>query len=211
MPNSIEPNCFFLIVFLALIMLIIYFNNQDNDRYDRENFYVLPYAENKKTKDYYPKDSMLLFANNKCAKSCCGNTWPVPFEVDDVELCKDGKRKYVPLNYSCQGENGAGCVCVTERESRILDSRAHNKYITRRFTKHNTLHNDFNFPINDDRGQEQEQEQEQDETLDPDHDLDDDGVRDSDENWGHHNGNKKEITISISGYDETDQCASNIV
>jgi hypothetical protein len=209
MPNSIEPNCLFLIVFLALIMLIIYFNNQDNDRYNdnRENFYVLPYAENKKTEDYYPKDSMLLFAKNKCAKSCCKNMWPLPFEVDDAELCdKNGKRKYVPLNYSCQGENGAGCVCVTERESRILDSRAHNKYITRRFTKHNTLHNDFDLPFNDDE-QEQEQEQEQDQdkdqepyqNLDPEHDKNDDGVRDSYERNG------------VSGYDETEQCASNII
>jgi hypothetical protein len=92
-----------------------------------ESFYALPYAMNKDKEDYYPKDSGLLFNNNKCNKSCCNQLWPVPFDTDHDETCNNNGEKYVPSNYMCQGEHGAGCVCVTEKEADYLDSRGLNK------------------------------------------------------------------------------------
>lgn len=89
-----------------------------------EPFYVLPYAEHKNTEDYYPKDSKLLFADNKCCKSCCKNLWPLPFDASDCDTCGN---KYIASNYMCQGKNGAGCVCVTKEEGDYLDRRANNK------------------------------------------------------------------------------------
>lgn len=91
------------------------------------SMYALPYAMHKNTEDYYPKDSKLLFANNKCCKSCCKNLWPLPFDVDDCKTCKDGKEKYVASNYTCQGANGSGCICVTPNEADLLDRRGNNK------------------------------------------------------------------------------------
>lgn len=98
------------------------------------SFYALPYAMHKNKEDYYPKDSALLFSNNKCCKSCCKNLWPLPFDVDDCETCKDSKEKYVSSNYTCQGENGSGCVCVTEEEANLLDRRGNNKFVDPRVT-----------------------------------------------------------------------------
>lgn len=92
-------------------------------------FYPLPYAMHKNTEDYYPKNSSLLFSNNKCCKSCCKNLWPLPFDVDDCPTCKNGNEKYVLSNYTCQGENGSGCVCVTKNEGDLLDRRGNNKLV----------------------------------------------------------------------------------
>lgn len=89
-----------------------------------EPFYVLPYAEQKNTEDYYPKDTKLLFADNKCCKSCCKNLWPLPFDAGDCDTCGN---KYIASNYMCQGKNGSGCVCVTKEEGDYLDRRANNK------------------------------------------------------------------------------------
>jgi hypothetical protein len=90
-------------------------------------FYPLPYAMHKPKEDYYPKDSNLLFSNNKCCKSCCKQLWPVPFDVNDCPTCENNKEKYVLSNYTCQGENGSGCVCVNKSEGDFLDGRGDNK------------------------------------------------------------------------------------
>lgn len=90
-------------------------------------FYALPYAMHKNTEDYYPKDSNLVFSNNKCCKSCCKNLWPLPFDVDDCPTCKNAQEKYVLSNYTCQGENGSGCVCVEPNEADLFDRRGNNK------------------------------------------------------------------------------------
>jgi hypothetical protein len=92
-------------------------------------FNALPYAMYKDKEDYYPKDSALLFSNNKCCKSCCKNLWPLPFDVDDCPTCKDGNEKYVLSNYMCQGEKGAGCVCLDKQEANLLDRRGNNKLV----------------------------------------------------------------------------------
>ena len=89
--------------------------------------YPMPYAMHKNKKDYYPKNSSLLFANNKCCKSCCKQLWPLPFDVNDCPTCVNNNEQYVLSNYTCQGENGSGCVCVNKNEADFLDGRGNNR------------------------------------------------------------------------------------
>lgn len=126
-------NIFMVILGLILLFLIFRYllmpcldkNKKVTETYG--SFYELPYASHLNTDEYYPKDSGLLFANSKCCKSCCKNLWPVPFDVDDCPTCENGKEKYVASNYMCQGENGSGCVCVTEEKANYLDRRGNNR------------------------------------------------------------------------------------
>lgn len=129
--NDSNSNMWILIGVLALVFLFLRKKNK-NLKESFGTFYALPYAMHKNTEDYYPRNSGLLFSNNKCCKSCCKNLWPLPFDVNDCKTCKDGDEKYVSSNYTCQGENGSGCVCVTEREANLLDRRGNNKQIGER-------------------------------------------------------------------------------
>ena len=121
--NTLDFNAiklFFVFLLIFLILRPILFPKKKT----KEPFYVLPYAEHKKTEDYYPKDSKLLFADNKCCKSCCKNSWPLPFDAKDCDTCS---KNYIASNYMCQGKNGSGCVCLTEEEGDYLDRRGNNK------------------------------------------------------------------------------------
>jgi hypothetical protein len=117
--NVIKLFFIFLLVFLILKPILF-----PRKKKVEEPFYVLPYAEQRNTEDYYPKDTKLLFADNKCCKSCCKNLWPLPFDAKDCDTCSG---KYIASNYMCQGKNGSGCVCVTKEEGDYLDRRANNK------------------------------------------------------------------------------------
>ena len=131
--QEVKPNFWMLAVMLLFIFLILkplLFPKKNNSPKEHfGSFYALPYAMHKNKEDYYPKNSSLLFSNNKCCKSCCKNLWPLPFDVDGSDTCKNGKEKYVSSNYTCQGENGAGCVCVNKYEANLLDRRGNNKLI----------------------------------------------------------------------------------
>lgn len=79
--------------------------------------------DNKKKSTYFQR---LLLHNNRCSPSCCSPQWPVPFKLDnDLALCNDNN-KYIPTKYYCTGQQGRGCVCVTEKQHDYLGSRGTN-------------------------------------------------------------------------------------
>lgn len=132
--NEVKLDIWKLVViflFALVILRPLLFPNKKKIMHKKitEPFYALPYAMHKNKEEYYPPNSALLFANNKCCKSCCKNLWPLPFDVDDCKTCKNSKEKYVLSNYTCQGENGSGCVCVTKEEADLLDRRGNNKLV----------------------------------------------------------------------------------
>jgi len=67
----------------------------------------------------FENDPRLLY--NKCSLACCGDQYPVPFNVEkDPFVCnKDGKRKYLSSNYSCLNNvGGIGCLCLTPQQAK---------------------------------------------------------------------------------------------
>lgn len=92
----------------------------------KEGFYFYPYALTFDKDNQMPKNSGLILHDNKCCKSCCSQSWPVPFDVNDCPTCTNGKPKYMSNSYSCQGPNGAGCICMTPKERNYLVTRGNN-------------------------------------------------------------------------------------
>ena len=125
--NTRTCSCILLVLVAACILMKVWSKYRITISEHFGTFYPLPYAMHLDKDKYYPKDTNLLFADNKCCKSCCKNLWPLPFDVDDCETCDDNKEKDVLSNYTCQGENGSGCVCVTKPEADLLDRRGNNK------------------------------------------------------------------------------------
>jgi len=61
---------------------------------------------------------------NICSANCCGNQYPVSFDVKSDKRIIEGK--YVPSNYTCTGHHGTGCVCLTKAQKDYLADRAEN-------------------------------------------------------------------------------------
>jgi hypothetical protein len=62
-----------------------------------------------------------------CSKSCCGAQWPVPHMQDTYRKAGTCAKDYVPSGMSCgNGDDGAGCVCMTKEGSEFMDSRGGN-------------------------------------------------------------------------------------
>lgn len=126
--NKMSESIVLMIIAAIIVIFIIYalfFSKKGGDK--KEGFYAFPYAMYKNKDEYYPPNTDLLFAGNKCCKSCCKNLWPVPFDVDDCKTTKDGKPLYVSSVYTCNGEKGSGCVCVKPEQADFLDRRGNNK------------------------------------------------------------------------------------
>ncbi len=58
---------------------------------------------------------------NICSKQCCNHVqWPVPFNTKNPNLNSSQENKYIPNNFSCNGGNGGGCVCLTKEQYNYL-------------------------------------------------------------------------------------------
>lgn len=74
---------------------------------------------------YEKQESDPRFIYNKCGLSCCGEQYPVPFNVDKdapgvCNVNKEGS-KYLSSNYTCTNHNGGtGCMCLTEEQVDML-------------------------------------------------------------------------------------------
>lgn len=68
----------------------------------------------------------LLVHNTKCSKSCCGQQWPVPHDIDrDPASCRS-KDKYVPTNITCANEYTTGCACISKKLWNFLAAKGGN-------------------------------------------------------------------------------------
>lgn len=97
--------------------------------YDDMNKSLLGGVPSKKDSDFLLTsgsiDNMLLH-NMKCSKSCCGQQWPVPHDINkDPNVCgKDGD--YVPTNMTCSNEYTTGCTCVPRKVWKFLAAKGGN-------------------------------------------------------------------------------------
>jgi len=65
---------------------------------------------------------------NICSKSCCSKQYPPPFGLPTDKMVCNSEEKYVPNNYMCNdGWNDTGCLCLTEKQSRFLNTRGGNQ------------------------------------------------------------------------------------
>jgi len=64
---------------------------------------------------------------NMCSKSCCGEQYPLPFQMPvDSEVCAN-KSDFVPNNYMCNNAwQDTGCVCMTKKQAGFIGSRGGN-------------------------------------------------------------------------------------
>lgn len=66
-------------------------------------------------------DTIKKLDTNKCSKTCCLHTqWPVQ------HIPPNTNSKYVASNLMCNGNNGSGCLCVTEDDKNYLTHRGLN-------------------------------------------------------------------------------------
>ena len=73
---------------------------------------------------YIPKIDM-----NKCDKSCCKHSQWMPLYMTlnpNPNLTPNPNENYIGSNYSCNGGNGSGCVCITKNDLNFLTKRGYN-------------------------------------------------------------------------------------
>jgi hypothetical protein len=136
-----QSNLFYITI--AIVLFILYHLLSCKKIEGFGTFYALPYAMHKDKNDYYPKDTNLIFASNKCCKSCCKQGWPVPFDINECGLEKNSKEEFIYSNYSCNGEYGAGCVCATQENIDLLENRGNNKYNEKGVIEPNNEQNEY--------------------------------------------------------------------
>jgi hypothetical protein len=97
-------------------------------------FFLLILPQLEKMRSHEDSDIMEKFNNklnnfhkidtNICSASCCGNQYPVGFDIKKDDRLADGK--YIPTNMTCTGHHGTGCVCVTKEQRDYLTERGDN-------------------------------------------------------------------------------------
>ena len=60
---------------------------------------------------------------NKCDKSCCKHSQWMPSYMTSSP---NSNNNYIGSNYSCNGGNGSGCVCMTKDNLNFLTNRGYN-------------------------------------------------------------------------------------
>ena len=60
-----------------------------------------------------------------CSPDCCGNQWPVSFDIEKDPRIKDDN-KFISTNMSCLGKMGSGCICATKNQYSFLSNRGTN-------------------------------------------------------------------------------------
>lgn len=98
------------VFFLVILPQLEKMRNSEDDEI-RENF-------NNKLNDFHKIDT------NICSANCCGSQYPVSFDVKEDERLIEGK--YIPTNYTCTGQHGTGCVCITKEQRDYLAERGEN-------------------------------------------------------------------------------------
>lgn len=64
---------------------------------------------------------------NRCSRQCCLHTqWPVPFDLKDKDMPDEELKNYVSTNFSCNGGEKSGCVCVSKNDFDYLSNRGTN-------------------------------------------------------------------------------------
>ena len=63
-----------------------------------------------------------------CSKSCCAPQYPVPFSMEpDKFVDQSGKKYTYSGNLTCNNSwQNTGCLCLTEKDSKLLSSRGNN-------------------------------------------------------------------------------------
>ena len=104
-------------------------------------FYTMVYPTIEK-KDLETKENFVQSLNNnykvdliKCSKDCCGEQWPVSFDLkkDPSIHAGNGTKpgEYIPNNFTCSGgvgveDLGVGCPCWNKDQRDFLASRGNN-------------------------------------------------------------------------------------
>lgn len=101
--------------------------------------YGIPMIEKKYTENY---EGFVQNLNNnnkidlvKCSKDCCGEQWPVSFDLKRDPNIRAGNGtkpgEYIPNNFTCSGgvgveDLGVGCPCINKEQRDFLASRGNN-------------------------------------------------------------------------------------
>lgn len=57
----------------------------------------------------------------QCSKSCCATEWQSSFlDTKDIAVLGKVGQDYFKSNITCNGSNGAGCVCLNPRAKEFL-------------------------------------------------------------------------------------------
>ena len=99
------------VLLLILILVVYYMYNIPNiNQEQKEKFIEL---ENHKKVDM-----------SKCSLDCCGNQWPISFDLDREK--RINAYNTIGSNLTCSGINGAGCVCLQKASFDNLRDRGNN-------------------------------------------------------------------------------------
>jgi hypothetical protein len=98
-----------IIVFLAIIIVYLFFSMYCNDL--------------EKFQNLFSNTKPIHLDTNKCSQQCCKHTqWPVPFNTKDPNT-KDEFDEYVGSNFTCNRGDGGGCLCVKKTDLDYLSNR----------------------------------------------------------------------------------------
>ena len=62
-----------------------------------------------------------------CSKQCCKFIqWPVPFNTRNPIVKDDVLNNFIPSNFSCNGGENGGCVCLTKDDYNYLSEHGQN-------------------------------------------------------------------------------------
>lgn len=62
-----------------------------------------------------------------CSKQCCKFIqWPVPFNTKNPIVKDDVLNNFIPSNFSCNGGENGGCVCLTKDDYNYLSEHGQN-------------------------------------------------------------------------------------
>jgi len=61
---------------------------------------------------------------NMCSPDCCGNQWPVSFDMKKDDRIKGNNN--ISTNMTCTGSRGRGCVCSDKKQFDFLKNRGNN-------------------------------------------------------------------------------------
>ena len=114
--QSEESQSIVCIVVVVAVFFLLILPQLEKMRESEEN--ELREKFNNKLNDFHKIDT------NICSANCCGNQYPIGFDVKEDKRLIGGK--YVPTNYTCTGHHGTGCVCLTKEQKDYLTERANN-------------------------------------------------------------------------------------
>jgi hypothetical protein len=111
------PDALFLLTIVTVLLII--FNNKSIFRC-LNNIKNIVLREN-----FMGLDTNAKLDRNICSKSCCKQSYPVPF-MNQYDPRVPNPDDYIRTNLMCNYGEGSGCLCTTKKQKDYISSRAGN-------------------------------------------------------------------------------------